>query len=1034
MNQFVKQLVFSLFFSLLPIGVSDRQAGAQPAQSAQGAQPLIQVDVMMMPPVDNQELLERDKSRPTTGVPLRFAEPLKADVSPSEQGTWETLKDGSWLWRLRIVSPGALSINLGFIRYRMPPGGSLFLYTPDYGSIIGPFTEADNEEHGQLWTPLLPGDEIVVEVALPAAEVSKLELVLSSVNHGYLDFEGLGNKSGSCNVDVVCSQGDAWRDEIRSVAAYTISGIDTCSGALVNNTAQDRTPYFLTADHCGITSGNAPSVVVYWNYENSTCRTPGSPASGLPGDGSRAQFNSGAIFRAGYSPSDFTLVELDDPTDTAFNVHYAGWDNTSGDSSSAVTIHHPGVEEKRISFENDPTTTTSYAGTSIPGDGSHIRVIDWDLGTTEPGSSGSPLFNQDQRIVGQLHGGGAACGNDLSDWYGRFSVSWNGGGTSPTRLKDWLDPGDTGVTVLDGTDQQPDFTVDTTPSTRNVCVPDDAVFNVTIGSILGFSDPTTLSATGNPAGTSVNFSVNPVIPPGTSVMTITDTGAATAGSYSLALDVVAPTSTHSFNVTLNLFDSVPGTVSLVSPSDGAIDQSLTPTFEWSAATQGATYSLEVATDVAFSSLVYSTQLFGATSHTIGTNLASDTLHYWRVTPENSCGSGSTSTVFSFTTAVQLCSTLNLSIPDNNPTGVSDTLAVSSSGIIADLDVFIDILHTWVGDLIVTLEHVDTGTSVTLVDRPGYTGTGYGCGGDNIEATLNDEAASSVEDECDAGTPTIFGSFSPNNPLSAFDGETLSGSWTLTVSDNAGADFGTLLEWCLIPSLSDLPELSVSVPSVDFGNQDIDAGPTTSQTVTIENQGTADLNFTGAGIVISGTDAADFIITSVTDTSPLVPSASRTVDVAFDPSTPGARSANLRITTDDIDEATVNISLSGTGTEQEIDIVVSGGSLDFVQTGPGPTAPQTVSIENIGTATLSFTGAGVVINGTDASDFVISASDISPIPAGTTHTVDIVFDPAVLDGLPRAANLAITTDDFDESTVNVPLTGTAYLSVWDWRQY
>jgi V8-like Glu-specific endopeptidase len=356
---------------------------------------------------------------------------------------------------LRVSSPGALSLNLGFTRYVMPPGGLLFIYSPDYSTVIGPFTEVDNEVHGQLWTPLVPGEEIVIEVRLPAGAESRLELGLTWVNHGYREVgsaqDKSGEKSGSCNVDVVCSQGDNWREEIRSVGRYTRSGIYLCTGALVNNTAQDRKPYFLTADHCGITDDNAPSVVVYWNYENSTCRTPGSPESGQPGDGQLNQSNTGAFLRADYSPSDMTLIELDDPINPAFNPYWAGWDRANTAPNSATTIHHPQGQEKRISFEYNPTTTTSWGGTIVPGDGTHIRVEDWDLGTTEGGSSGSPLFNPDRRIVGQLHGGSAACGNDLSDWYGRFYVSWNGGGANSTRLSNWLDPLNSGVTVLNGT-------------------------------------------------------------------------------------------------------------------------------------------------------------------------------------------------------------------------------------------------------------------------------------------------------------------------------------------------------------------------------------------------------------------------------------------------------------------------------------------------------------------------------------------------------------------------------------------------------
>jgi hypothetical protein len=109
----------------------------------------------------------------------------------------------------------------------------------------------------------------------------------------------------------------------------------------------------------------------------------------------------------------------------------------------AVAIHHPSTDEKRISFEYDPTTTTSYLGDNSPGDGTHVRVEDWDLGTTEPGSSGSPLFDQNHRVIGQLHGGYAACGNDLEDWYGKFNISWNNG------LGQHLDPINSGATVVD---------------------------------------------------------------------------------------------------------------------------------------------------------------------------------------------------------------------------------------------------------------------------------------------------------------------------------------------------------------------------------------------------------------------------------------------------------------------------------------------------------------------------------------------------------------------------------------------------------
>jgi hypothetical protein len=102
------------------------------------------------------------------------------------------------------------------------------------------------------------------------------------------------------------------------------------------------------------------------------------------------------------------------------------------------------VDEKSISFDKDHAVLASYGGETSPGDSTHVRIIDWDKGTTEPGSSGSPLFNSAHRVVGQLHGGGAACGNDLSDYYGRLHTSWN-----ETKIKEYLDSAKTGRLVTD---------------------------------------------------------------------------------------------------------------------------------------------------------------------------------------------------------------------------------------------------------------------------------------------------------------------------------------------------------------------------------------------------------------------------------------------------------------------------------------------------------------------------------------------------------------------------------------------------------
>ena len=346
----------------------------------------------------------------------------------------------------------------------MPPGGLLTLASTL--SKPRPFTHADNEPHGQLWTPLLRGDSTTLNVSVPTANKHALKLTLAAVNHGFRSLKSAtakigGDRSSACNIDVACASAGLaisplikhYADQIRSVGAYTLNGTDICSGALVNNTARDSRPLFLTAEHCGITAANAPSMVTYWNFQNSTCRTPGSSASGSVGDGPLDQFNTGAILRASSSRSDFCLVELDDPVHPDANVFFAGWDRSGSPTTSACAVHHPAIAEKRISFDFDPVTITTYFGENSPGDGTHLRVADWDEGTTEGGSSGSPLFDQSGRIVGQLAGGSAACGNDSSDWFGALSASWTGGATNGSRLSNWLDPTSSGTTFIDGQNQ-----------------------------------------------------------------------------------------------------------------------------------------------------------------------------------------------------------------------------------------------------------------------------------------------------------------------------------------------------------------------------------------------------------------------------------------------------------------------------------------------------------------------------------------------------------------------------------------------------
>ena len=157
------------------------------------------------------------------------------------------------------------------------------------------------------------------------------------------------------------------------------------------------------------------------------------------------------------------------------------------------------------------------------------------------------------------------------------------------------------------------------------------------------------------------------------------------------------------------------------------------------------------------------------------------------------------------TAGAICTTGQFAIPDSDPNGVDIMIDASgTAGTITDLDFSINTVHTWVGDLIFTVSY--NATSATVMDRPGVPASAFGCSGDDILATIDDEAATAVEDECGAGTPTINGTFIGGDPantslLAAYDGMSADGVWTVNVSDNAGGDTGTVQEVCIVPTLA-----------------------------------------------------------------------------------------------------------------------------------------------------------------------------------------------------------------------------------------
>ena len=381
---------------------------------------LTDAPLAVMPLVDGPTLMAEDEARRLQGIkgPYRFGFNHMVDLGMENSGAWHTMPNGDAVWRLAIECPGAYSINFEFHDYVVPEGAKVFVYNLA-GEVLGAFTAESNPGNTILGVTQLAGDRITIEYVEPAAVRGLGRLRVGQVTHAYRDImhadmsKGFGT-SGSCNNNVICAVGDNWRPQIRSVAMITVGGSGICTGQLINNCANDGTPYFLTANHC---LGGNNSWVFRFNWNSPTC----TPTTNAPTN----QTVSGSTLKASSAGSDVALLQLNSTPPAGYNVYYTGWDKGTTPPTASTCIHHPDGDIKKISFDTNPATNANFGGAAC------WRIATWEDGTTEPGSSGSGLWNQNGLLIGQLYGGVASCSNNVDDYFGRFSTSY------PT-LQTWL--------------------------------------------------------------------------------------------------------------------------------------------------------------------------------------------------------------------------------------------------------------------------------------------------------------------------------------------------------------------------------------------------------------------------------------------------------------------------------------------------------------------------------------------------------------------------------------------------------------------
>ncbi len=405
-----------------------------------------------MPSFNLKELQEEDALVDGTGTaPWRFGFDFVVDYNLFNSGKWTTLPNGDRIWQIRFYSEGAKTMNFVLNEFYMPNGANLYIYNVSKTDLLGAYDAQQNNEHNSLGTWLVQGDDIVLEYFEPKNIAGQGRLSIAKVVHGYRtqnDFEkGTNdlNDSGNCNLDVECSIGalDNLKNHNKKSVALLLSNNNSfCSGALINNTANDGKRYVLTANHCYSNPANW-AFRFNWISENPVCATTQNSTN----NNNYNQTISGATLKARRSESDFCLVEINNAFPTNWDLVWAGWDRSLTPATASFGIHHPAGDIMKTCLDNNAPISLNLTN----GDRTW-EVSDWDLGVTEGGSSGSPLFNQNGLITGQLWRGDAACNgttdNNQEDEYGRLNVSWDAGTTSSTRLKEWLDPSNTGVQTL----------------------------------------------------------------------------------------------------------------------------------------------------------------------------------------------------------------------------------------------------------------------------------------------------------------------------------------------------------------------------------------------------------------------------------------------------------------------------------------------------------------------------------------------------------------------------------------------------------
>ncbi|MDR0295608.1 MAG: T9SS type A sorting domain-containing protein [Prevotellaceae bacterium] len=414
-----------------------------------------------------------DVQREAAGMPPRVGKIIPVNnLTTENSGEWTTLPNGQHIWRLSIAARDAIAIMLTYDKFDIPTDGQLFIYNDDRSRVLGAYTDANNPKKAEYATEFVSGDRIILEYVAPIGGSFNTPIVITGVVYGYnyLYSERSNTDSppriqfgpsGSCMVNVICPEGDDWLDQkegvVRIVTPVGGGYYALCSGSLINNTAYNFDPLFLSAWHCyeDLTSSQINQTIYYFKYEHHSCSGRSDPSvptitgatslTDIPLDGG----------------SDGQLLRLNEGTPQWFmdnGIYFNGWDRRNVPATSGVGIHHPNADVKKISTFTATAVSANgnfgAGGTTAPNSGWRVIFVATQSGhgVTEGGSSGSPLFDQNKRVVGTLSGGNSSCTNlSGTNLYGKLWYHWDQSANNTEWMKPYLDPIDSGEEYIDGT-------------------------------------------------------------------------------------------------------------------------------------------------------------------------------------------------------------------------------------------------------------------------------------------------------------------------------------------------------------------------------------------------------------------------------------------------------------------------------------------------------------------------------------------------------------------------------------------------------